>query len=742
MGHAHSHEAGSGFKVRKHLAKSLSRNTTPFFSQLHGAACETATPVMLCDIAQLRGHFGFSSIARSPSLQYYPLYGEPLPWDQGANYPVSWVLLITFLSISAVANALCIYLAVRIRKREHRKSQTSTLFLFLNAEGLCFNLLCVTQCVGNITHMAFSLKDFGCRYQSFYATLLMLSYGFSLALLATASDRLVRHNKRLPKNFIFNYHVIVWMYCGLAAVLLSVWPGTPKLMASGTFCFPALANPLGLVMFFICGVGACTVYLIALYWRLYRFVRAKMRAADESLQTLNGLVEATDANALAEEEGDTYGILPPNPQAAQTSLRGTQARTDGASTASAVAAPAAARGAPPLAGTPAAGLRMLRSIACRVPFWRHAAQEPAQRQQAPIGAKPAAEPGLELRSRTPDTAQPHALSASGHSDNPSVRHSGPRSHAAPGSIAVTLPASPTSPQPLLRADSLGCTTNPAGPPQTIPVPDAVAFPNGAPISGGAGGADLDNMSTTAIEHGDAGGANTTPPAALGTTQGPSGNEHVNARKNGDGSGHAQGGGNGTQPAPPVALTPAELLNESKREAARSATAAAKEAKQAGRHWIFARRAGLFFAIYILCWSPFVFVTSYQLVTGWYPHPIVDIVGAQTGHLNTFFNPLLHIIFNSQFRRELRLLVAEALAAIGLHTASEWWFSSEEAAAAADGSMGGMYAAAGVAQGFSYPAAGVAVAEPDADAGAGPLGLSWPRVGSAGTPASTTAGPLH
>jgi hypothetical protein len=698
------------------------------------------------------------------TLQYYPLYGEPLPWDQGANYPVSWVLLITFLSISAVANALCIYLAVRIRKREHRKSQTSTLFLFLNAEGLCFNLLCVTQCVGNITHMAFSLKDFGCRYQSFYATLLMLSYGFSLALLATASDRLVRHNKRLPKNFIFNYHVIVWLYCGLAAVLLSIWPGTPKLMASGTFCFPALANPLGMVMFFICGVGACTVYLIALYWRLYRFVRAKMRAANESQQTLDGLVEATDADALAEEEGDTYGILPPNPQAAHASLRGAPASTDGVPViprdafAGTVAAARAAP--PPAAATPAdgaplaaAGMRMLRSIAGQIPFWRHPVQEPARRQDVSAVAKSAAESGLELRSRPPGAARPHAQSASGHRDDPSVLHSGPRSHAGPGSIAGTLPASPTSPQPLLRADSLGCTTNPAGSPQTIPVPDAVAFPSGVAISGVGGeaggadldkmptstisGADLDKMTTTAISLGDAEGEKA-PPAAPDSTHAPGGNGHVNGRKIGNGDSHPHGSENGAQPAPTVALTPAERLEESKREAARSATAAAKEAKQAGRHWIFARRAGMFFAIYILCWSPFVFVTSYQLATGWYPHPIVDIVGAQTGHLNTFFNPLLHIVFNSQFRRELRLLVAEALAAIGLHTASEWWFSSEEAAAAADGSMGGMYAATGAGQAFSYPAAGVGVGV--ADASAGHVDLSRPRVGSAGTPASIMVAP--
>ena len=70
----------------------------------------------------------------------------------------------------------------------------------------------------------------------------MLSYGWTLVLMAYSSDRLVRKNKRLDDTFIRNCHIVIWIVSLTEGFLLSIFPGSWRVMPSGIFCFPQASS--------------------------------------------------------------------------------------------------------------------------------------------------------------------------------------------------------------------------------------------------------------------------------------------------------------------------------------------------------------------------------------------------------------------------------------------------------------------------------------------------------------------
>ena len=149
-----------------------------------------------------------------------------------------------FLIVSIIINCLSLTVAWRVRTREGSwaKSPVSLMFLYLNVEGLLFNFCCLIQCSGNSVHQQIWKEDVGCTIQAVYATLFMLSYGWTLALMAYSSDLLVRHNKRLTDKFIRNSHFVIWSVSLTEGFLLSIYPGTWRVMPSGVFCFPSVSR--------------------------------------------------------------------------------------------------------------------------------------------------------------------------------------------------------------------------------------------------------------------------------------------------------------------------------------------------------------------------------------------------------------------------------------------------------------------------------------------------------------------
>ena len=98
--------------------------------------------------------------------------------------------------------------------------------------------------------------------------------------------------------------------------------------------------------------------------------------------------------------------------------------------------------------------------------------------------------------------------------------------------------------------------------------------------------------------------------------------------------------------------------------------AAREARRTRRHWQVAKRAMAFFFCFVACWWPFIMITMVEWITGYVPTPAVDLIGAQLGHLNTFFNALLHLYFNASFRNEALRLLASCVAFLGCRSMAE------------------------------------------------------------------------
>jgi hypothetical protein len=102
----------------------------------------------------------------------YERFDQHVDWHHGSDYSFGWPLLISFLCLSILTNIVSLLVARRVRARELRSGQKSSLhaiFMYLNAEGLLFNVACLVQCSLNNYWSGIFGEAAGCTGQAFYA---------------------------------------------------------------------------------------------------------------------------------------------------------------------------------------------------------------------------------------------------------------------------------------------------------------------------------------------------------------------------------------------------------------------------------------------------------------------------------------------------------------------------------------------------------------------------------------------
>jgi hypothetical protein len=137
-----------------------------------------------------------------------------------------------------------------------------------------FSLICLIQCILNVSKNEYVGKQVLCDYQSFYSVFFILSIGLTLCLLSRQIYLQVQINKQpFTRKQIFRYHLCIWTYATAIASLAGYFLHKGQLVPSNTYCTFSMTNIYSSFVFILFAVMLIISSLTYQYIKIFLYIR-------------------------------------------------------------------------------------------------------------------------------------------------------------------------------------------------------------------------------------------------------------------------------------------------------------------------------------------------------------------------------------------------------------------------------------------------------------------------------------
>jgi len=184
---------------------------------------------------------------------------------------------LVVLVFGVVLNGISLCFMIFNKKISH---QTVTNFLiFLLAQDFCASVVCLIQCIVNLRFFMIFGEHIACIIEAWQICFFVGITGFSVCLygyyLWEKTNKFHLRQKyliHLDKWGILKLHIVAWIIYAFLGFFATYWPGKSRPMSSGTYCMPALEQPVPAVFFFGLNIFPCAIFLIVNYCSIFGIV--------------------------------------------------------------------------------------------------------------------------------------------------------------------------------------------------------------------------------------------------------------------------------------------------------------------------------------------------------------------------------------------------------------------------------------------------------------------------------------
>jgi hypothetical protein len=197
---------------------------------------------------------------------------ENVAWDEGNNNMFAWWMLVSYLIIGVLLNAL--QLIIHYFIKELNEQPVCRIILWLSGIDLTFDLICLIQCSLNIYAKSFFGKSTFCDMQATWAEFLMMMSGLSIGSIMFSIYLVITKGRYLEKSEIDKLHGLFAIYCLILTILGTIYPGKGSLNSSGIFCYTNYQHLLEGIIFHAFFVGPLISTLCYWSYTVYKKVNA------------------------------------------------------------------------------------------------------------------------------------------------------------------------------------------------------------------------------------------------------------------------------------------------------------------------------------------------------------------------------------------------------------------------------------------------------------------------------------
>ena len=207
-----------------------------------------------------------------------------IPFDFGKRYYYAWISYIAVLIMGVVLNSLA--LAFMFFNDKLKKNKATVYLSYLAGQDWLASVTCLIQCSINLHHQMQLGGSTACIIEAWQVCFFVGISGFSVCLYGFyLRERTLtvktRYVVSLDSKGLAILHIVAWTIYAVLATGATYWPGRSRLLSSGTYCMPALEDPIASVFFFGLIILPCALFLIINYISIYAtYVRVKRNVKD------------------------------------------------------------------------------------------------------------------------------------------------------------------------------------------------------------------------------------------------------------------------------------------------------------------------------------------------------------------------------------------------------------------------------------------------------------------------------
>ena len=191
-------------------------------------------------------------------------------WQAGSEYEFAWWLYVLLLLPTFLSNAST-FLLISYSPRVNTSS-TALLVRYLAVEDAAFALLCLVQCVLNLSHGGIVGQYDACELQAAYLLFFALSTGYTLCCIAYNSEQKIGFKPGLSSRQVLHAHLLAWTAAAAISVIAVAVVAPARLVPSGTYCLAPLNRLPSMLLVAILGSALILGFLAHRYYLMWRHI--------------------------------------------------------------------------------------------------------------------------------------------------------------------------------------------------------------------------------------------------------------------------------------------------------------------------------------------------------------------------------------------------------------------------------------------------------------------------------------